>query len=124
MQCTKLDKILIGLDQSDMDIDLVKAAAICNVSDTKEIYFINVIRDFSMPDELLKEFPDLLKKGIEDRRAAMEQVVSEHFECRKEPKIHYLVEKAQPTKVFMKLIEDEDIDLVTVGRKIKKVAVL
>lgn len=114
----KLDKILIGLDQSDMDVDLVKAAAyICNVSDTKEIYFINVIRDFSMPDELLQEFPDLLKKGIEDRRAAMEQVISDHFECKKEPKIHYIVEKAQPTKAFMKLIEEEDIDLVLVGRK-------
>ncbi len=65
----KLDKILIGLDQSDMDIDLVKAAAyICNVSHTRKIYFINVIRDFSLPDELLKEFPDLLQKGIEDRK--------------------------------------------------------
>ncbi len=43
----KLEKILIGLDQSDMDADLVKAAAyISNVADTREIYFFNVIRDF------------------------------------------------------------------------------
>ncbi len=117
----KLDKILIGLDQSDMDIDLVKAAAyICNVSNTKEIYFINVIRDFHMPDELLIEFPDLLKKGLEDRKAAMQQVVADHFDCRKDPKIHYLVDKGQPTKIFMKLIEKEDIDLVMVGRKKEK----
>ena len=114
----KLDKILIGLDQSNMDIDLVKAAAyICNVSDTKEIFFINVIRDFSMPDELLKEFPDLLSKGIEERKTAMEKVVHDHFDCKKDPKINYLVEKGQPTKIFMKLIEDKDMDLVMVGRK-------
>jgi len=117
----KLDKILIGLDQSDMDIDLVKAAAyICNVSHTRKIYFINVIRDFSLPDELLKEFPDLLQKGIEDRKMAMEQVVSDHFKCRRDLEIHHLVEKGQPTKIFMKLIEDDDIDLVMVGRKKEK----
>ena len=114
----KLDKILIGLDQSEMDIDLVKAAAyICNVAHTKEIYFINVIRDFSMPDELVKEFPDLLEKGLEERKSAMEKVVKDHFDCKRNPNLNYLVEKGQPTKIFMKLIEDEDMDLVMVGRK-------
>ncbi len=114
----KLEKILIGLDQTSMDADLVKAAAyIGNVAHTKEIYFFNVIRDFNMPDEMIKEFPDLLEKGIADRKAAMQKVVEENFDCKNQPEIHYMVEKGQPTKIFMKLIEDRGIDLVMVGRK-------
>jgi len=118
---SKLDKILIGLDQSDMDIDLVRAAAyICNVTETNEIYFVNVIRDFSMPDELIREFPDLLQKGISERKEAMEKVVKDHFKCKREPRIHYMVEKGQPTKLFMRLIEEKGMDLVMAGRKKEK----
>ena len=101
-----------------MDVDLVKAAGyICNIADAKDIYFVNVIREFHMPDELLKEFPDILEKGIKERKERMEKAVKDHFECRKDPRIHYLVEKGQPTKIFMKQIEDEDMDLVMIGRK-------
>lgn len=113
-----LDKILIGLDQTSMDIDLVKAAGyICNVSKTQEIYFVNVIRDFNIPDDMIKEFPDLLEKGIEERKAAMEKVVNEHFNCTRELKINYVVVKGQPTKLVMKMIDEKGIDLVMVGRK-------
>ena len=58
MKTYKLDNIVIGLDQSDMDIDIVKAAGfICDIVSTKHLYFVNVIPDFSLPDDLLLEFP-------------------------------------------------------------------
>ena len=118
----KFSKILVGLDLSDHDKDLMEAASkISSLSGSKEVYFINVIRDFSIPDKLRKEFPDLIEKAIEERRKSIEEKVAEYFKYEEaEVVVKVLIEQGPVTKSFMKLIHQYRIDLIVLGKKNEK----
>lgn len=116
----KFSKILVGLDQSSMDYDLVKAACkVCRLSGTKEVYFMNLIRDFHVPDDVLKEFPDLLEKALEQRKIEIEDMIRDHFTC-PGVKVKFVVKQGQPTREIMSFADKEEIDLIVLGRKNEK----
>ena len=116
----KFNKILVGLDNSTMDSQLIKAAcAVCRFSGTTDIYFTNVVREFDYPQSLLDEFPDIIERALAERKAQIEQSVKENFVC-SDVKIHYIIDQGKPTRFLMKRINDLKIDLLVLGRKNEK----
>ncbi|MFY0686129.1 MAG: universal stress protein [Cyclobacteriaceae bacterium] len=110
-------KILVGLDQSEMDLQLIDAACkICQISRSSDIYFINVIKDFEVPESVLQEFPDILDKALEERKGEIKKLVDDKFQC-EAVNVHYIIKQGQATKEFMKLINEEKMDLIVLGRK-------
>ncbi|MDA1121030.1 MAG: hypothetical protein O2887_11160 [Bacteroidetes bacterium] len=73
MKAYKLKSIMIGLDQSDMDKDIVRAAGyICNIVDTSNIYFVNVIRISPYPMTCYWNFRVCLKRvSLYEKRPCM-----------------------------------------------------
>ena len=64
----KYQKIMVCLDQTKRDINLIKAASkICELT-PREITFVNVFGDFDLPAEMKKEFPNFMEKALEDRK--------------------------------------------------------
>ena len=118
----KFNKILVGLDLSDLDQDLMEAASKMSIfSSAKEVYFINVIRDFSIPEKLKKEFPDLIDKAIEERKKSIEAEVGKYFKHEEaQVVVKVLIEQGPVTKSFMKLIQQHKIDLCVLGKKNEK----
>ncbi len=118
----KFSKILVGLDLSEHDKDLMQAASkISGLSGSKEVYFINVIRDFNIPDKLKKEFPDLIDKAIEERKKSIEDQVNKFFKYEDaQVVVKVLIEQGPVTKSFMKLINQYKIDLIVLGKKNEK----
>ncbi|CAD5276427.1 MULTISPECIES: universal stress protein [unclassified Imperialibacter] len=113
-------KILVGLDLTDIDEQLIKAASfITTAFKSKEIYFYNVIRDFSVPEELIKEFPTVVEQLIVDRKHEMENKVNQYYSFPDGIKVNFLVKQGQPTKKIMKFADEKKIDLIMVGRKPK-----
>lgn len=116
----KFSKIVVGLDQSSMDEDLIDAAcSVCKLSGSKEIFFINVIRDFNLPDSIIKEFPDLINKAIDERKTQLEKEVKEKFSCEGVTP-RFIIKQGQATKEIMKFSAQEKIDLIIMGRKTEK----
>lgn len=115
----KFNKVLVGLDHSAMDKDLIKAASeLCILSGTKEIFFINVIKDFDLPDSLKKEFPDLVDKALEERRIDIQKAVDQYFDCAEvKIAINVIVEQGSVTKTLLKLSAKQKVDLFILGRK-------
>lgn len=119
-QMHHFDKILVGLDLSEIDEQLIRAASfITTTFKSREIYFYNVIRDFSIPDELVKEFPSVMEQLIVDRKHELENKVNQFFSFPDGVKVTFLVKQGQPTKKIMKFAEEKKIDLIMVGRKSK-----
>lgn len=118
----KYNKILVGLDNTDTDYDLIKAASdVSALSGSNLVYFINVIRDFNMPEELLREFPQLLDKAIEERKEELEKKVNAHFKYEDvKVVVKVIVKQGQVTKFLLKYASAEKIDLVVLGRKNEK----
>lgn len=114
------DKILVGLDLSDIDAELIKAASFVSTTfRSKEIFFYNVIRDFHLPEEVVKEFPALMEQLIVDRKQEMKARVDQYYSFPEGIKVHYMVKQGLPTKKIMKFADEKKIDLIMVGRKPK-----
>ncbi|MCR9084635.1 MAG: universal stress protein, partial [Cyclobacteriaceae bacterium] len=60
-----IKKMIVCLDQSSLDKTLVEFAQfIARVNQTKKIFFVNVIKNLSVPKEVLEEFPNLIENMI------------------------------------------------------------
>jgi nucleotide-binding universal stress UspA family protein len=101
-----------------MDKTLVKFAAfIAKSNQSKKIYFANVIRNLSIPKDVLSEFPNLINNMIDERKSQMKQVVTENLDPELKISIGFVVREGQLSKKILKLANEKSIDLILVGKK-------
>ncbi len=111
-----LEKIIVCLDHTDMDQVLIENACIINkIAETTEITFINVIKDFNLPDSVLEEFPNLLNKALEERRNEIKYLIKTYFKC--DVSTNILIKQGGETKEILKAANDLKPDLIIIGRK-------
>lgn len=114
-----IKKLIVCLDQSPLDQTLVQYAEfISKVNQTKKIYFVNVIKNLTVPKEVLEEFPNLVENMINERKEAMETVVKENYKDTKGVSFSYVVKEGSLSKKILKLAEEKSADMIIVGRKI------
>jgi nucleotide-binding universal stress UspA family protein len=115
----KIKKLIVCLDQSDLDDTLVKFASfISKVNQTKKIYFTNVIRNLQIPKEVLEEFPNLIDNMVEERKKQMKEVVDKNFEKIEDIEFSFVVKEGQLSKKILKLAHEKSADMIIVGRKV------
>ena len=79
---TPLKKIIVCLDHTQKDKLLIEnACELSKIAGTEEIIFLNIIKDFNLPDDMIKEFPNLFDQAVEERRAELNELVDAHFKC-------------------------------------------
>ncbi|MEP0714234.1 universal stress protein [Algoriphagus sp.] len=114
-----IKKMVVCLDQTSLDQTLVQHAAfIAQVNQTKKIYFVNVIKNLSIPKEVLEEFPNLVENMINERQEAMEATVKEHFKNTKGISLNFIVKEGSLSKKILKLAEEKSADMILIGRKV------
>ncbi len=105
------------MDTSDADRTLLKYLdIIATTNDTKEIHFLNSISQMNIPDDVLKEFPEIKEKALLERKSKIETLVKLSLP---EPlaeisTIH--VKEGAPSKAILRFVEKNDIDLIMMGR--------
>ncbi|MEQ9466515.1 MAG: universal stress protein [Ekhidna sp.] len=111
-----LKKIIVCLDHTKMDRELIENACIIGkTAGATQITFLNVIKDFNLPDTVLKEFPDLMDKALKERRTEIKKLIDKYFKCEVPTKI--LVKQGGETKEILKAANDLKSDLIVLGRK-------
>ena len=86
------NKILVALDHTDLDRELVEAASFTStLAGTTDVYFINVVKDLNIPKKIQQEFPDMLSNAVQERTRDIEKVIKEVFK-NKRAKIHIEIE--------------------------------
>lgn len=99
-----------------MDKDLiVNSCTLSKAAGATQIIFLNVIKDFNLPESVLKEFPDLLDKALDERKDEIKKLIEKHFKCDVPTKI--LVKQGGETKEILKAANDQKSDLLILGRK-------
>ena len=111
--------MIVCLDQSPLDETLIAYAGfIAKVNQVKKIYFSHVVKNFSLPKEMLESFPTLLDSMLQDRKEAMEKLVREKFPTIKGLEIGFVVKEGNLSKKILKLAEEKSADLILIGRKV------
>lgn len=118
-----IKRILVALDLSAMDEELIRFAAfVVQHTPAERLYFVNVIRNFHIPESVLKEFPGLVDTAIGERKEKMRKVVEDNLQLeeslQKKLKISYVVKDGPPAKKLLQISQDSDIDLILAGRKV------
>ncbi|MBN3584606.1 universal stress protein [Algoriphagus aestuarii] len=114
-----IKKLIVCLDQSPLDQTLVQYAEfIARVNQTKKIYFVNVIKNLTVPKEVLEEFPNLIENMINERKESMEETVKENFKNPKGISLNYVVKEGSLSKKILKLSEEKSADMILIGRKV------
>ncbi len=89
-----IKKLIVCLDQTPLDQTLIEYASfIARVNQTKKIYFSTVIKNLSIPKEVMEEFPNLIENMINERKEAMEKLVQQHFKEIKGVEISFVVKE-------------------------------
>ena len=115
-----IKKLIVCLDQTSLDKILIQHAAfIARVNQTKKVYFVNVIKNLSVPKEVLEEFPNLVENMINERQGAMETMVKEYFGSTKGISLNFVVKEGSLSKKVLKLAEEKSADMIIIGRKIE-----
>ncbi len=113
---TPLKNIIVCLDHSEMDKGLIEnACTISKIAGADHITFLNVIRDFNLPESVLKEFPDLLDKALAERKNEIDALIEQHFKC--DNKTSTLICQGGEAKEILKAASDLDADLIILGRR-------
>lgn len=114
-----IKKLIVCLDQSDLDSTLVKFASfIANANQTKKIYFTNVIRNLNIPKDVLEEFPHLIENMVEERKNQMKKLVESNIAFFKDIELSYVIKEGQLSKKILKLAHEKSADMIIVGRKV------
>lgn len=116
----RFKRILIALDISELDQTLINFASFMNrCSSTEEIYFVNIVRNLEVPDEVLREFPNMITNALEERMATMKAKVDQYLDSDALSKVQFIVKEGQIAKQTLKIAEEKDIDLIVTGRREK-----
>lgn len=113
----QFNTIIVCLDFSEMDATLIRyASAFSHLYRSKSIYFINVIRNFQIPEEVLSDIPDLYDKVREERIGKMKDVVYSIIEDT-EKDHHFEILQGNTSKQILKFSVEKEADLLIMGNK-------
>lgn len=111
-----LKKIIVCLDHTEKDQGLIEnSCELSKIAGTEQIVFLNIIKDFNLPEAMQKEFPDLIDKAIDDRKKEIDQMINDFFKCDLSTKV--IVKQGSETKEILKVANDIKSDLIILGRK-------
>ncbi|MEM0938252.1 MAG: universal stress protein [Bacteroidota bacterium] len=112
---TPLSKIIVCLDYSSKDKEVIEnTCTISKIAGATEIIFLNVIKEFILPEEVKKEFPYLIDKAIEERKCELSEIVNDSFSSNITKRL--IVKQGNITKEILNVATDEKSDLIIMGR--------
>ncbi len=114
----QFNKILIALDNSPMDEELMESAKlISDLNEGREIHFINIIKDFETPGNLLRQFPNIIEGALKERKDQIAQKVNRIFPEDGNTQVKINVVKGNILKEILSYSSQIKSDLIIVGRK-------
>ncbi|WP_026956168.1 universal stress protein [Algoriphagus vanfongensis] len=111
-------KVMIGLDLTEMDEILIeKTIVFLKFWGVEKCYFVHVAKSLAIPDEILKEYPDLLAAGDESVEAIMmNKIKDKAFPDTIEVEV-FAEEGDHPLDTVLRWAKIKDVDLIVMGRK-------
>lgn len=113
-----IKKLLVCLDLTSLDQTLITYAAfLAKANRVKKIYFTHIIKNLSLPAEVLEKFPDLMDRMLQEKKEEMIEEVGKYFPKGTSVEISYVVKEGNLSKKVLKLAASKSIDLILIGKK-------
>lgn len=108
---------LVALDLSEMDDRLIQYAALmAKLLLLEKILFVHVAKDLALPDDLLKEYPDLMAPLDESIERDIQTKIDRY--CNVDGlEVQCIIREGNPIDKILKICKIKDVDLIFMGRK-------
>ncbi len=111
------ERILVLMDTSSADPALLKFLRfIVEAHDTQEVHVFNSISQMNIPDEVLKDFPEIKEKAVEERIQLLTDKVNELLPEEVAAICQVHVKQGAPAKEILKFVDKNNIALIMMGR--------
>lgn len=111
-------KILVALDHSPLDSELVDYAQFfVSISEVTDVHFMHEVK-INLSASMKKEFPDLEKETMAQRKREIENIIKSHFNPTREVNSKFTItNESNSIKPILIAIKKDGIDMVMVGSK-------
>ncbi|MBX2843705.1 MAG: universal stress protein [Flammeovirgaceae bacterium] len=114
----QIKDVLVTLDLSEMDEVMMEFASFVNKAiDLDKIYFLHVAKELDLPEELVNQYPDLIKPLDESIEGKIKGMLDKYFTEEEQDIIEVLVEEGKPEKIILQLAKKLDIEIIVLGLK-------
>jgi nucleotide-binding universal stress UspA family protein len=110
-------KILVALEYSSIDRELIRASARLQELGTEEIIFVNVIPEFNLPEEISAQFPHFEENTIRERKEQLMEKIRQYFVGSDHVRTCVEILQGQPAKNLLKYASRHKVDLIVSGKK-------
>lgn len=113
-------RILVNLALNDGDPSLIAyTAMVARMARSEKVHFAHVATSLEIPADVLSKYPELIRPVDEQVRSQMERLVGEHFEGCGDVEVAHAVAEGPRLTELLRLIKNNDIDLVLTGRQLE-----
>ena len=113
-----LKRLLIALDLTEMDDTLIKYAShLAKDLQSEKVYFFHIAKDFNLPEDVKKDYPDLVAPTDEALQKHIEGLIEDNWESGYGIETVIELKEGNPSKELLKWIDNKQIDLIVMGRK-------
>lgn len=95
---------------------------LANAVGAEKIYFLNVIKNFQIPDAIKKEMPELEEKAIEERERKLHSEISRSYKG--DTPYEIVIKTGNGTKEILKHVSSVKADVLVIGKKKESDSVL
>ena len=116
-----LKRILICLDLTEVDDQLIKAASsIANYLKGSNFYFLHVVESLELPEDLVEKYPDLIAPVDENVRKIIDERLKLHFRNLSEYDHSIDVVEGSTPDLILRWSKIKEVDLIIMGKKLKE----
>jgi len=119
----KYKKILVGLDFTKKDNDLIRyAGLVSKMSAAEKIYFTHIERKLELHQSVKEAFPELNdihedSEPSDVEKTLMKEAVQGQIDAYSDTKFEFIVKEGAVVNEIIRIVRDEDIDLVICGKE-------
>ncbi|MGJ3234103.1 universal stress protein [Marivirga sp.] len=116
----KIERLLVAIDLTEMDDILISYTShLAEFLKSEKVYFVHVSKNLELPEELRKNYPDLMAPSDESIADSIQKKIETawktNYDCEKVVEI----KEGDPSEQILKWVNIKDIDMMVMGRKRK-----
>ncbi len=109
-------RILVNLNLDENDANLVKQASIiAGMAKSEKIYFLYTERNMDVPEDLIREYPELTESAADFARGKISGLIDTIFPASANAEFTIIIQEGQMLDEILKQVRINGIDLVIYG---------